>query len=57
MKKRMIALALSATMVLSAGVMLAGCSGDPDTNRIRMKKKMFRSCFGDLHSSRRWRRK
>lgn len=32
MKKRMIALALSATMVLSAGVMLAGCSGDPDTN-------------------------
>ena len=31
MKKRMIALALSATMVLSAGVMLAGCSGDPDT--------------------------
>lgn len=32
MKKRMIALALSATMVLSAGVMLAGCSGDPDPN-------------------------
>lgn len=32
MKKRMIALALSATMVLSVGVMLAGCSGDPDTN-------------------------
>lgn len=30
MKKRMIALALSAAMVLSAGVMLAGCSGDPD---------------------------
>lgn len=32
MKKRMIALALSAAMVLSAGVMLAGCSGDPDPN-------------------------
>lgn len=32
MKKRMIALVLSATMVLSAGVMLAGCSGDPDPN-------------------------
>lgn len=32
MKKRMIALALSATMALSAGVMLAGCSGDPDPN-------------------------
>lgn len=32
MKKRMIALALSATMVLSVGVMLAGCSGDPDPN-------------------------
>lgn len=32
MKKRMIALALSAAMVLSAGVLLAGCSGDPDPN-------------------------
>lgn len=32
MKKKPIALALSATMVLSAGVMLAGCSGDPDPN-------------------------
>lgn len=30
MKKKPIALALSAAMVLSAGVMLAGCSGDPD---------------------------
>ena len=32
MKKKPIALALSAAMVLSAGVMLAGCSGDPDPN-------------------------
>ena len=30
MKKKPIALALSAAMVLSAGMMLAGCSGDPD---------------------------
>lgn len=39
MKKRMIALALSATMVLSAGVMLAGCSGDPDTNPVPNEKE------------------
>lgn len=39
MKKKPIALALSAAMVLSAGVMLAGCSGDPDPNPDPNKKE------------------
>ena len=53
MKKRMIALALSATMVLSAGVMLAGCSGDPDPNpdpnekeNVSLKRKCFARALG-----------